>query len=294
MQEKFAILGQPKRVWAVGNTLGNIIALQSLHDYMADQIHPGDRLVYCGGYVGAYAGFEACDELLTFRRCILSAVGMAAHDLVYLRGPAEEAWVRMFRLTYSSSPERDLNKLLEAGARDYLYAYGIRESHAHKVMRGGTSVIARWLNELRNLVRTYPGHDAFWNSMRRAAYTQNHYGQADGTVFVPAGFNPAACLEDQNESLWKTDSGFETIHGPCQDFNRVVRGLDRAGFGLDMTAHTLSLDCAQGDGPSHAVCLNRSGQILALLSTEAGRVYAEDLNRLTPRHQPFTERRLAA
>jgi serine/threonine protein phosphatase 1 len=56
---------------------------------MAD-IRPGDRIIYLGNYSGyGPSPVKTLEELLTFRRMVLSIPGMLCKDIVYLRGAQE-------------------------------------------------------------------------------------------------------------------------------------------------------------------------------------------------------------
>ena len=87
---KFATLHNAHRVWAVASIHGEARRLDAVHEQIAERFEPGDRLVYLGNYLGH--GKEICetlDQLLSFRRLLLSGRGMLACDIVFLRRSEE-------------------------------------------------------------------------------------------------------------------------------------------------------------------------------------------------------------
>jgi hypothetical protein len=49
---KFAELGRPRRIWAIGAVHGDVHRLAALHDDLGQRFQPGDRLIYLGNYSG--------------------------------------------------------------------------------------------------------------------------------------------------------------------------------------------------------------------------------------------------
>ena len=90
--ERFAVLTQVQRVWAIGAIHADAERLKAVHEELETRFELGDRLVYLGNYLGGGGDIVATlDELTAFRRRLL-VPGMAAIDLVYLRGSLEEMW----------------------------------------------------------------------------------------------------------------------------------------------------------------------------------------------------------
>ncbi|MBI1274295.1 MAG: hypothetical protein GC131_09475 [Alphaproteobacteria bacterium] len=266
MDEKFIALGQPRRVWAVGCLYGDTPRLMQLHDFLIDHVEPGDRIVYMGGYASAAHGLSAIDEMLLFRRTLLMRPGMEARDFVYLRGRAEEAWQKLFRIPFAREPEREIERLFDDGADIYLTGYGLTLAEAQSIVRSGVPTMTRWTGRLRQQVRQFAGHEQIASAMRRAAYTTSPGGTPRGLVLVPGGFDPSKSLGDQGEALWSGIHGFGRITGECQGFNRIVRGFDPAGLGLDVRDATLTLDTREGKGPLLTACLDGTGHVLEILS----------------------------
>ena len=81
--QKFADIGHPKRIWAVGAVHGEVDRLAALHADIGRRFTPGDRLVYTGNMIGrGTAVRETMDELLSFRRTLIAMPGMLAEDVV--------------------------------------------------------------------------------------------------------------------------------------------------------------------------------------------------------------------
>src|SRR6202012_2063047 len=109
------------------------------------------------------------DELLAFRAALLSKTGVEPSDIVYLRGPAEEAWQRLLRLQFAPVPTQALDRALASGVEAYLHIYGVSVNDTKSMARAGSVAITRWTNQLRALQRSVPGHEALMCGMRRAA-----------------------------------------------------------------------------------------------------------------------------
>src|SRR5690242_7169626 len=103
--QKFADLGHPRRIWAVGAVHGEVDRLAALHADLIRRFTPGDRLVYTGNMIGrGAAAVETLDELLSFRRALIAMPGMLASDVVYLRGSQEEMWQKLLQLQFAPNP----------------------------------------------------------------------------------------------------------------------------------------------------------------------------------------------
>ncbi len=254
MNERFAELGAPRRIWAIAAIHGEIDRLATLHDHIAGRFSARDRIVYLGNYLSVDSRHNAAvmDELLAFRAAVLCKSGVEPSDIVYLRGPAEEAWQRLLRLQFAPVPLQTLEKLLASGVESYLKLYGVSINDTKSMARAGSMAITRWTNQLRVLQRMAPGHEALICSMRRAALaqaTQQSSDNPENILFVPAGYDPTRSLEDQGEALWWTSATFR-LSGRAQTYNRIVRGFDSVNCGavLDEGAVTLDAGCGRG-GP---------------------------------------------
>ena len=120
--DKLANLGRPRRIWAVAACHGDVARLDRLHLALSDKFRVGDRLIYCGNYLGGGDPTGTGDRLLAFRTYMLAAPGMIANDLVYLRGIQEEIWSRMLQIQFAPNPKEVLVWMLDRGAAATLKA----------------------------------------------------------------------------------------------------------------------------------------------------------------------------
>jgi hypothetical protein len=298
VNEKYAELGQPRRMWAIAAVCGDKDRLMTLHDHLALRIGPRDRLIYLGNYLGAAARNDEAviDELLAFRAALLAKPGMEPTDIVHLRGPAEEAWQRLLRLQFAPAPTRTLETLLDAGAEAYLRLYGVSLNEARQSARAGSVSITRWTNHLRLVQRAALGHEALFCSMRRAAVTK-----ATGTVgrdderqkilFVPAGFNGARTLDDQADALWFDSENYGATGRGTDGYARIVRGFDTSRDCVNTEGLMVSLDggCGRG-GPLVCGCFDEDGALVEMV-TVGGRGAVESFavtERTCVEEQPAT------
>jgi len=267
VNEKFAELGSPRRIWAIAAVHGDVDRLSTLHDHIASRFSVRDRLVYLGNYMGVESRNNAAvmEEILLFRSALLCKVGVESSDLVYLRGPAEEAWQRLLRLQFAPLPHQTLEKLLASGVESYLRLYGVSVTDTRSVARAGSLAITRWTNQLRALQRSTPGHEKLMFTMRRAAYT-NAGSDQKRVLFVPASFDPARSLEDQGESLWWTAAPFRVTGRAQAAYSRIVRGFDSVNGGADLDDLAVTLDggCGRG-GPMVCGCFSPAGKLVELV-----------------------------
>ncbi|MEA1938175.1 MAG: hypothetical protein U9N14_03675, partial [Pseudomonadota bacterium] len=106
-------LGRPARIWAVGAIHGEIDRLVRLHEQIGQQFCPGDRLVYLGNIIGRSGNpSEAVDTVLGFRRAVLALRGLAASDVVILRGCQEEIWHKALQIQFAPDPAGVLRWML--------------------------------------------------------------------------------------------------------------------------------------------------------------------------------------
>ena len=274
VDEKFANLAMPQRIWVIPSIYGEARMLADLHDRLALVFRPGDRLVYTGNYLGfGPAVRETIDELLRFRRHIIAQRGVFASDVVYLRGQQEEIWQKLLLLQFAPQPANNLTWMLDNGAAATLQAYGGDCTRAVVATREGPVAMARWTNSLRQNIRDCPGHEKFLTVLRRAAFThyRRHWPEAAELLFVHAGLNPEKPLAAQGDHLWWGHPGFDTMTEPYLLYGRVIRGVDPAHSGLKINPVTTSVDagCGPIGGPLLAVCFAPDGQALSHLLVDA-------------------------
>lgn len=266
-QQKFAQLGRPRRIWAVGAVHGEADRLAALHDDIGTRFLPGDRLVYLGNMLGHGPAVRAAvDELLAFRRAVLAIRGVIAEDMVYLRGGQEEMWQKLLQLQFAPNPAQVLQWMLGQGIASTLAAYGGDAEQGLAAARDGAVSIARWTNALRATQRAAPGHDALFSALKRAAYTNPTPATAAGLLFVASGIDVTRPLAAQGDSFWWGGAAFGRIDAPYGDFVRVVRGFDPNRGGQWFGEHAVTLDGGAGfGGRVVCACFAPDGHILELV-----------------------------
>ncbi|MCL2474494.1 MAG: hypothetical protein FWF23_06325 [Alphaproteobacteria bacterium] len=278
MNEKFAELSQPGRVWAVPALVGDVDKLSALHDYIAAKFRAKDKIVYLGNYLGDNyeRNLDILDELMIFRSALMCKEGVDSSDIVFLRGPMEEAWIRLLRLQFSPSPVRTMEMLLGAGVGSYLQVYDFSMNEARFIVKEDSSTISRWTSELRSANRAKPGHEKFMFSMRRAAFTRRASGLM-GMIFVPANYDFSKSLEDQKDTFWsgETATQFSSYSLPIDSRETclcVVRGFDTANRGCFLTGLAVTLDAGCGRGGVLVCgCFSDNGALNELVIVEGER-----------------------
>lgn len=265
LDPRFTSLGAPRRVWAVSAIHGESGRLMALHDNLLGRIRPGDRIVYHGNYIGyGNAPCETIDELLTFRRLVLSIPGMIAEDLVYLRGEQEEMWQKLLQLQFAPNPADVLLWMLGKGLSSTLASYKISPHDGIIAAQEGVMALTRWTAKIREAMRRRPGHDMFTTQLRRAAFTAGQYGFP--MLFVNAGIDPDHALDRQGDNFWWSRRDFNTIELPYEPFKKVIRGFDPKHQGLRINCVTATIDGGCGFGGA-LVCagFDPEGNVLEIL-----------------------------
>lgn len=262
---RFISLETTGKIWAIPSVHGDLERITALHDAILDRFEPGDRVVYLGNYTGyGTQPVEAIDEILTFRRIILSQPGVTTEDIVYLRGAQEDMWQKLMHLPYHPAPIDMLLWMLSNGMANTFLSYGICAHDGVMAAREGTMFLTRWIGSVRGAIRDCPGHDIFNTQFKRAAYTQKD--DRFPLLFVNAGIDPSLKLEHQEDVLcWGGDS-FTDIQNAYDPFEKVVRGFDPSHNGVHVNCVTASLDggCGFG-GPLVAASMTTSGEFLEFL-----------------------------
>jgi serine/threonine protein phosphatase 1 len=262
--DKLANLGRPRRIWAVAACHGDVARLDCIHDALADRFRVGDRLIYCGDYLGGGDPTATIDRLLAFRTYLLAAPGMIASDLVYLRGVQEEIWSKMLQIQFAPNPKEVLVWMLDRGAEATLKAYGGEARIGLAATREGAMAMTRWTNSLRDAIRSQPGHTQFMSVLRRAALTEE---TEDGRLlFVHAGIDPGRSFAKQGDNFWWGAGAYEKTIPPFENFKRLFRGSDPSGVGMRLDGYTVTLDagCGQG-GPLIAAAITPDGRIVDMI-----------------------------
>jgi serine/threonine protein phosphatase 1 len=236
-----------------------------MHDTLWQKFMPGDRIIYLGNYIGY--GSDPCgtiDELLIFRRAVLSIPGVLAKDLVYLRGAQEEIWQKLLLLHFSPNPVELLLWMLSRGLSSTLASYGICHHEGIIAAQEGVMPLTRWTSSIREAIRSHPGHETFGTQLKRAAFISE---ESDAPIlFVNSGINPELSLEEQGDNFWWSDNDFNKIIEPYGQFNKVIRGFDPKHRGMNINCVTATIDggCGFG-GPLVCAGFNNNSEIFEFL-----------------------------
>ena len=264
---RFALMGNPRRIWAISAMHAEARRLMTLHDLLYPMIRPGDRLVYLGNYTG-YGNdpVGTINEILTFRRMVMALPGMMVNDISYLRGSQEEMWQKLLQIQFAPNPAEVLNWMYDNGLSQTLEAYNIDPRQGQIAAAEGVMSLTKWTAKIRDALRRHPGHDIFSTHHRRAAYTseQTEYPM----LFVHTGLNPERPLHDQGDSFWWGGKQFDGINIPYNPFQKVVRGYDAERRGVHLNCVTATLDGGCGFGGT-LVCAGFTplGDIFELIET---------------------------
>ena len=257
--DKFGTLTGGHRIWSIAAIHGETERLRALHGVLAGRLEARDRVVYLGNYLGHGTDIiGTVDELIAFRRELLSVPGMMPQDIVFLRGAQEEMWQKLLQLQLPMNPPDVLGWMMERGVIATIKAYGGAAGDGLASARGGTVTLTRWTSSLRDTMYGHPGHRELMSQLKRACVTN------DGSMlFVHAGIDPERPLDTQRDAFWWSPGGFADLKEPFGNFRLVVRGFDPDHEGVQVGAYTATLDggCGSG-GPLVACCFDTSGQIV--------------------------------
>lgn len=240
-------LGRPRRVWAISAVHSDVAKLTAIHDAIWAKFKTGDKVVYTGNYTGyGDKAVETINEILTFRRMILSRRSVVPSDIVYLRGAQEEMIQKLLQLQFSPNPSDILLWMLGNGVKPTLQSYGICPHEGIEACRKGVMGLTKWTDQVRKAIQSRPGHEIFTAQFVHAAHTDqdSHYPM----LFVNAGLDVRKPLPEQGDNFWWSNARFENIHEPYGRFGKVVRGYDPAHKGIYMNCVTATIDGGCGFG----------------------------------------------
>ena len=264
---RFALMGMPRRVWAISAMHAESQRLMTLHDLLYPLLRPGDRVVYLGNYTGyGHDPVGTIDEILTFRRMILALPGMMASDVAFVRGAQEEMWQKLLQIQFAPNPGEVINWMFGNGLAQTLAAYGVDPRRGQTAAQEGVMSLTKWTASIREALRRHPGHEIFSTHHRRAAYTSE---QAEHPMlFVHTGLDPARPLHEQGDNFWWAGRQFDGIAGPYAPFQKVVRGYDPERRGVHINGVTATLDGGCGFGGT-LVCAGFTplGEVFELIET---------------------------
>lgn len=247
----FATIRGGGRVWAVGSVHGEAQRLAAMHALVESRFQPDDKIVFLGNYFGHGADVRrTVDTLLLFRRAILARPGAGCRDVVFLRGAQEEMWRKLLQLHIAPNPRQVLEWMLAQGVGATIAAYGGSATEGLAAAGDGATAIARWTATLRSAMHAADGHVQLMSALRHAAYTDDN-----ALLFVNAGIDPARPLSAQSDSFWWSMNTFAQVVEPYAGFKRVVRGFSRLEKGVQIDAHTATIDAGAGLGGRLAAAL---------------------------------------
>lgn len=245
-QAKFSNLGQPNRIWVFSAIEGRADRLRAAHQNVYEKFAPGDRIVYTGNYFGGTQAdpLGTMNDLLVFRRSILALPGSMVNDIVYLRGIQEELWRSLLRLQMSINASDTVAWIARRHPEvdSLLRLYGSSLDEASRVAREGVLNLTRWAAALQNHQRQFPGHEKFFTTLRRAAFTENPGSNDNNLLFVHAGIDPRRALIEQEDEFWWSSKNFNLYQEPYRPFRTVVRGYDPEHQGMHLGSAFVSLD----------------------------------------------------
>lgn len=244
----YANLGAPTRVWAISAIHGELDKITRLHDALLTRFMPGDRIVYLGNYTGYNDQAAATiDEILAFRRMILSVPGVLPEDFVYLRGRQEEMLDKLLQIQFAPDPRDVLDWMLDNGLQPTLASYGISVEEGRACTREGIMATTRWTSRVRQRIKAHAGHDTFLTHLRRAAFTDVVPENAP-LLFVNAGIDARRPLHQQGDSLWWNTQSFNRLEHAYAPFRRIIRGYDPDRQGVHINGVSATLDGGCGFG----------------------------------------------
>ena len=262
------------RIWAIPALHANIDALINIHDQLLEHFEAGDKIIYLGNYTGyGAAPIGTLNEILTFRRLILSFNGVFPNDIVYLRGAQEEIFEKLWQLHYAPDAEKVLLWMLGNGLSPTLQALDIDPHDVINAVRYGSNYMSQWINKPRRMIRSKVVYDDFFIHMKRAA-TSTHAiaNEEDGStrdyrlLFVNAGLKADKTLTEQADAFWWQGDHFDSLKDPYSDFDVVIRGYDPKHRGIYVRKHFATLDNGNGFG-GDLICaaIGHKGDILHYL-----------------------------
>lgn len=202
---------------------------------------------------------ETVEELLAFISAFLALPPYAdPDDIVALRGSQEEIWQKILQLQFAQNPSEVLQWMLSHGGDATLRAYGGVPELGFECAGEGALALTHWTNELRDRLRSLPGHESLFNSLRRAAMTEDR-----ALLFVNTGIDASRTLDEQTDSFWWAGRSFKAVEHPFDGFQRIVRGFDPEHGGFEERRHTITVDSGCGfGGKLTAACLSSDGELL--------------------------------
>lgn len=257
---------RPKRIWAIPAIHSAHEHLVKLHDALLPKFKAGDHIVYLGNYTGYGEDAIACiNEILTFRRMVLSIQGVRPSDFTYIKGRQEEMWQKLLQIPFASNPSDVLLWMLGQGLAPTLEAYGNSAHDGIEACNQGVMALTKWIERVRGSLRRQVGHEIFNRQLKAFAHTNIDMNAP--LLFVHAGLDQTLPLEKQGDSFWWQTNSFSNIESAYKPFQKVIRGYDPTHKGLHLNCVTATIDDGCGFG-GNLVCagFDQDGQVFDLLN----------------------------
>ncbi len=254
----FSVIPEHRRIWAVSSPCGDAVRLRFLHKKISAEFKIGDVVVYLGNLLGF--GFDVCkaiDEVLFFRRALISIPGVSQSDVVFLRGQQEEMFHRLMQIQFAKNPVEVYDWMLKKGLKQTLLSYGIDPDEGRRILPQGVVAVSRWATALRKAQKEHDGHIDYMAELKHAAYTANN-----DILFVHFGINHEVSLNLQGDSFWWGGKQPFSRDYPYLGFKQVVRNLSSPKkHGVFKETYYTTLVSGGGfDAPIYAVLFDEKHQ----------------------------------
>ncbi len=253
--EKAAFVLPPvKRLWVISCIQGDYIRLRQLHRKIASHFLSGDGVLYLGSVIGVgREPAKALEEVLLFRRGLLSFGGVKAEDICFLKGAQEDLLLKTMQLQFCPDAVAVLDWMMKQGLETTLMSFGIDIQEVYEAAQKGTTALSYWTADLKKTFQKKDGVAQYLENLKNMAVTHDKK-----VLFVPKGLDKTKSLERQGEALrWGGTLPFES-EAPFLNFEKVVRTLPSSGdYGLFQTKYYMTLVSGGGyDGKINVVLLN--------------------------------------
>lgn len=265
MAGSYAPMRLPRKIWVLSPILGKYEGLNALHQTIFSQFQPGDRVVYTGNILGQGTdNIAVMNEIIFFRRLLLSVPSVLPNDIIFLRGAQEEMFQKLFQLTYAPGPVQILEWMFQKGVASILDSYHLDPEEALRAARNGPMKIQKWIEKLRQAQRRHKGHMELLMHLRKAAYSVDAENVPMGLLVVSSGLKWSKPMDQQGDNFWWGRADFNEMDQPYGEFTRIVRGLDPAHAGVKVGQHIVSLDVGEFGAPLLLCQLDAVGVVESL------------------------------
>lgn len=269
IDQRFAVLGSPERVWTISSIHGDVERLVEVHDRLYQEFRVGDRLVYLGNMIGhGESSLETLYEILAFRRSLLSISGVVPKDISYIRGLQEELLHQLLQLQFYANASELMEWMLVNGLNPVLRSYGLDPQEGLNATHYGIVMLTRWTARLRAAIHSHEGHEQLFHHLKRAAFTSER--TASPLLFVHAGLDPSRPIYEQGNELWCPQHDLEQALTHTYDpFAKVIRGRKPDSFDyqvkINCIAATMDGGCGFGGPLMCAGFDTRTGNVFQMI-----------------------------